>query len=70
LVGRVSLIELISPILDRAREPFPAFVRTLDSLHLAAMAFLIDNAQSVTLASYDAQMNKAARAMGIPLRRL
>jgi hypothetical protein len=67
LVGRTALIELASPILDRAREPFPAATRTLDALHLASIVFLTENAQSVVLASYDTQMTKAARALGIPL---
>src|SRR5215470_3951257 len=51
LIGRIALIELISPILDRAKEPFPSAVRTLDSLHLASIVFLIEKAQSVSLAS-------------------
>src|SRR4051812_11345239 len=53
LVGRTALIALVHPILDRAREPFPAPVRTLDSLHLASILFLTESAQSVSLASYD-----------------
>jgi hypothetical protein len=70
LVGRTSMIELVSPILERAREPFPAPVRTLDSLHLAAIMFLIENAQLVSLASYDAQLIRAARALGVSIREL
>src|SRR5262245_28559178 len=70
LVGRTALIELIHPILDRAREPFPSPVRTLDSLHLASIVFLMKSAQSVSLASYDIQMAKAARSLGISLWKL
>ena len=39
LLGRLALVELVSPVLARAREPFPAPVRTLDALHLATMEF-------------------------------
>jgi len=70
LLGRVALIELVSPILDRAREPFPSPVRTLDALHLACIIFLMEYAQSVELASYDVQMKKAARSLGIGIWKL
>jgi hypothetical protein len=63
--GRIALIELVSPILDRAKEAFPTPVRTLDALHLASVQFLADQGQTVVLATYDARMSKAADAMGI-----
>jgi predicted nucleic acid-binding protein len=65
LVGRVALLELVSPILTRATEPFPAAVRTLDALHLASAVFLLEHGQDVRLATYDANMAKAGRALGI-----
>ena len=40
LIGRVALVELISPILDHAKEPFTNPVRTLDALHLSSLLFL------------------------------
>ena len=67
LVGRVALIELAPPVLARALEPFPRPVRTLDALHLASMEFLRTQGQNVTLASYDARLLTAARALKIPL---
>ena len=65
LLGRVAMVELISPVIERAKESFPTPVRTLDALHLASISFLIDNSQDVMLATYDAKMLLAARAMGI-----
>ena len=65
LVGRIALIELISPILDRATEPFPTPIRTLDALHLSSLVFLAENGQDIELATYDTNMTKAARALGI-----
>jgi len=65
LVGRVALIELVSPVLERASAPFPVPVRTLDALHLASLAFLQSRGQRVALASYDSRMNDVARAMDI-----
>ena len=33
LIGRVAFIELAPPVLERALQPFPAPVRTLDAYH-------------------------------------
>jgi predicted nucleic acid-binding protein len=70
LLGRISLVELASPVLARALEPFPTQVRTLDALHLASMEFLRAHGQAVQLASYDARLITAARALKILLYEL
>jgi len=67
LLAAVALLELAPPILARALEPFPVPVRTLDALHLASAEFLRSRGQSVALASYDARLAEAARALRIPL---
>ena len=40
LIFQVALLEMVSPVLARALEPFPRGVRTLDALHLASIDFL------------------------------
>jgi predicted nucleic acid-binding protein len=70
LLDGVAYIELAPPVLARAVEPFPMPVRTLDALHLATMDFLRGHGQSIELASYDARLLAAARALRIPVRRL
>ena len=70
LLSRLALIELAQPVLARALEPFPKPVRTLDGLHLAAMDFLRNQGQSVTLASYDERLINTARALRFPLYKL
>ena len=70
IVGRLALLELTTPILARALEPFPAPVRMLDALHLASLDFLRANGQVVELATYDDRLARAARAMKIALYRL
>ncbi|MCZ0943009.1 MAG: hypothetical protein OXJ53_08130 [Gammaproteobacteria bacterium] len=45
-------------------------MRTLDALHLASCAYLVDRGQRVALASYDKRMIAVARAMEIPLAEL
>ncbi len=57
LIGRLAMLELVPPVL----------ARTLDALHLASCAYLVDHGQSVVLASYDRRMTAVARAMGISL---
>ncbi len=70
IVGRVALVELTSPVLARALEPFPKPVRTLDALHLASIDFLRKQGQTVTLASYDDRLVDVARVLRIPIYKL
>lgn len=70
LLGRVAVLELIGEVLGRARDPFPAPVRTLDALHLASVDFLREQGVEVALATYDARMLAAARALGLPVHDL
>ena len=69
LIGRIAMLELAPSVLARALEAFPGPVplRTLDALHLASCAYLVDRGQAVALASYDRRMTGAARAMDIPI---
>ena len=67
LVGRVALLELVSPVLTRALEPFPKPVRTLDALHLASAEFLRERQPAIQLATYDSRQATAAKAMEIAL---
>ena len=65
LLGRVAFVELDRRVLARALESFPSPVGTLDALHLASALFLREHGQQVALASYDAQLVRAARALGL-----
>lgn len=67
LLARTSLIELSPVVLQRALEPFPRPVRTLDALHLASMHFLTEQRLRPRLASYDPRLAEAAQAMGLEL---
>ena len=63
------MLELIPSVLARALDAFPGPgpLRTLDALHLASCAYLLDRGQEVALASYDRRMTDVARAMDVPL---
>lgn len=67
LLGRLALLELAPTVLARALEPFPAPIRTLDSLHLASIEFLTTVGQRPSLATYDRRLADAAIALEIPL---
>jgi predicted nucleic acid-binding protein len=67
LLQRIALLELIPDIVERAREPFPLPVRTLDALHVASVSFLMAEGVDVELATYDERMRVVARKLKIPL---
>ncbi len=67
LLARLAFLELSPTVLERALEPFPARVRTLDAFHLASMDFLRKMGQQVRLASYDVRQVEVAQAMGFAL---
>jgi predicted nucleic acid-binding protein len=66
LMNRIAMIEMVPPVLRRALEPFPAPVRTLDAIHLAAIEFIRAQGASLQLASYDERLVGVARLLGIP----
>jgi predicted nucleic acid-binding protein len=70
LFDRIRLIEMAPRILARALRPFPVPVRTLDSLHLATIDFLVGRGEPIELASYDNRLLAAASALGIPVAEL
>ncbi|MEX2527279.1 MAG: PIN domain-containing protein [Gemmatimonadota bacterium] len=70
LLARVAWLELRRPVLERALDPFPVAVRTLDALHLASISFLRERGRAVSLATYDRRMAAAAEAMEVPLAQL
>jgi uncharacterized protein len=67
-LSRLAWLELHPRVLERALQPFPTPVRTMDALHLASVSFLRERGREVTLATYDDRMAIAARSMGIPLQ--
>jgi len=67
VIGRLVFIELETPVLVRALEPFPIPVRTLDALHLASIEFMRSRHQTIELLSYDERLTVAAHSLKIPL---
>jgi hypothetical protein len=67
MLRKIDLVELTQDSLRRTLRPYPVLVRTLDGLHLATMAYLREQGETVELASYDNRLLAAAEALGIPL---
>ena len=67
LLSQVAMLEMARPVLERALEPFPPELRTLDAIHLASIHFLRANGQEVSLASYDDRLTAAAIRLRIPI---
>jgi predicted nucleic acid-binding protein len=70
VLRHVTLVDMSPSVLDRALEPFPIPLRTLDALHLATIEYLRDDGVSVELASYDGRLLAATKALGIKIAEL
>ena len=62
----IDLLELSTQIEQRAMDPFPVQVRTLDALHIATALAVAADAGGTALFSHDsAGMNLCVRSLGI-----
>ena len=52
------------PVLERATEPFPTTLGTLDAIHLSTALLLREDIPDLELATHDADLATAARAVG------
>jgi uncharacterized protein len=51
-------------VLQRAADPFPTLIRTLDAIHLATALLVRTDYADMVFATHDAQLAIAARAVG------
>jgi predicted nucleic acid-binding protein len=66
LLESFTVVEVTRPILARASQPLPVGIGTLDAIHLATALALRDATGSeIAMATHDAQLGLAARAMGL-----
>ena len=66
VLARLAIIDLTRPVLERAGQPLPVSLGTLDALHLAsALLWREHMAEPVVLATHDARLGAAARALGM-----
>jgi predicted nucleic acid-binding protein len=66
LIGSLELVELDAVVLDRAAQPMPTEIGTLDAIHLAtALLWREQFRADLTMATHDDALGLAARAHGI-----
>lgn len=66
-VAALELVPLDNQILDRAGEPFPTSLGTLDALHLATALAVREQVADLVMATHDEALGIAARSMGLPV---
>jgi predicted nucleic acid-binding protein len=66
LIDSLELIEIDSLVLDRAAQPMPTELRTLDAIHLASSLLWQDaTGIDLTMATHDKALGVAAQAHGL-----
>lgn len=63
-VDAFSLVALDSIVLERASEPFPTALGSLDAIHLASALLIRDDLDGLAFATHDDDLGTAARATG------
>jgi predicted nucleic acid-binding protein len=64
LLDAFHLVRLDAQIFERAAEPFPTLLGTLDALHLATALLARSQYEDLVLATHDTELATAARAVG------
>jgi uncharacterized protein with PIN domain len=62
------VLRLSTEIVDRARQPFPAEIRTLDAIHLASALAARSGVAGVELLSLDDRVRRAGERLGFRLQ--
>jgi len=66
LIGSLELVEVDAVVLDRAAQPMPTELGTLDAIHLATALLWKDMSHAhLTMATHDGALGLAARAHGL-----
>ena len=66
LLDNVAMMDMSPRVVERLYTPLPVRLRTLDAIHLATMHYLVQQGQTLALASYDKRLLAAAAAIGVP----
>ena len=63
----ITLVHLSDHLLERASQPFPAALGTIDAIHLStALAISVQEGVDLMMVTHDEQLARAARSMGLP----
>lgn len=64
LLESFNLVALESVVLERASEPFPTMLGSLDAIHLASAVLAREEFDDLVLATHDDELAVAARSLG------
>lgn len=64
LLDAFELVRIDSHVLERAANPFPTLLGSLDSIHLATALLLREEVSDLRFATHDNELATAARATG------
>jgi predicted nucleic acid-binding protein len=64
-IDSLGLIPLTPRVLERATEPFPTLIGSLDAIHLASALLVREQYDDLLFATHNQQLAVAARAMGL-----
>jgi predicted nucleic acid-binding protein len=64
ILGACHIARVDGVVLERAAEPFPTLVRTLDAIHLATALLIRTEHEDLVFATHDGQLATAARSVG------
>ena len=64
LLDTFHILELDTTILERAADPFPTLLSSLDAIHLATALLARTQVDDLRFATHDGELAIAARAMG------
>lgn len=64
LISSIELIPIAGSILERAAEPFPTMIGSLDAIHLASALAVRDQLEPLVLATHDRELAVAGRSVG------
>jgi predicted nucleic acid-binding protein len=68
LVASLELVDVDAIVLERAAQPMPTEIGTLDAIHLAtALLWRAQSGMELTMATHDEALGLAARAHGMPV---
>ena len=68
LIGSLEVVELDAAVLDRASQPMPTELGTLDAVHLAtALLWKEMTGVEITIATHDEALGLGAKAHGLPV---
>jgi predicted nucleic acid-binding protein len=68
VLNSFTLTPISSSILERAADPFPTAISTLDAIHLATALHVREEDPALAFATHDVELATAARAVGFDVQ--